>query len=235
MIFTKKVCILTLIILLVFVVNPLFILNSFAGDEPLTASTDVPLSENNSFWLWNFLGRLHPLAVHFPVSLLLFAAVLEVFTIKNFNSKLRPGINIVLAAGVVTSIISVILGLLLARNGDYGEDTLSLHQWSGVAAAGLGGLSLFFLYRIWKNNQVNLIKPYRAILLLTGIGVCVAGHFGASLTHGNDYLSSTLPWSDDYEAAFVKNLGRTTRYKVNGDTLSLKADQIPLSYWLKSK
>ena len=232
MIFTKKVCILTLIILLVFVVNPLFILNSFAGDEPLTASTDVPLSENNSFWLWNFLGRLHPLAVHFPVSLLLFAAVLEVFTIKNFNSKLRPGINIVLAAGVVTSIVSVILGLLLARNGDYGEDTLSLHQWSGVAAACLGGLSLFFLFRILKNNQFNLIKPYRAILLLTGIGVCVAGHFGASLTHGNDYLTATLPWSDDYEATPVKKFDFAS-YKE--DTVKLnKQEEMELNVQVRS-
>ncbi|MEJ7684536.1 MAG: hypothetical protein WKG06_43150 [Segetibacter sp.] len=80
-ILTKRVFIVTLI-LLVFVVNPLFILNSYAGDEPLTASTDVPLAENNSFWLWNFLGRLHPLAVHFPVSLLLFAAVLELLHLK---------------------------------------------------------------------------------------------------------------------------------------------------------
>ncbi len=218
-ILTKKRFIVTSIILLVFVVNPLFILNSFAGDEPLTASTDVPLSENNSFWLWNFLGRLHPLAVHFPVSLLLFAAVLEFFTLKNFNSKLRPGINILLASGVVTSIISVILGLLLARNGDYGKDTLNLHQWTGIATAGLGGISLFFLFKILKANKFNLIKPYRAVLLLAGLGVCVAGHFGASLTHGNDYLSATLPWSEDYEATPVKKF----------DFASYKEDSVKLN------
>lgn len=229
---TKKRLIVILIILLVFVVNPLFIINSYAGDEPLAASTDVPLSENNSFWLWNFLGRLHPLAVHFPVSLLLVAAALEVFTIKNFNSKLRPGINILLAAGVVTSIISVILGLLLTKNGDYGKDILSLHQWTGIAAAALGGISLFFLYKIVKNNQFNLIKPYRAVLLFAGVGVSMAGHLGASLTHGNDYLSSTLPWSNDYEATPVKKFDFAA-YKEDSVKLN-KQEEVELNVQIRS-
>ncbi|MCW3109093.1 MAG: hypothetical protein JWQ09_3599 [Segetibacter sp.] len=216
----KRVLLVILIIVLIFVVNPILITNSYAGDVPLTASGDIPIStSNNSFWLWNFLGRLHPLAVHFPVSLLLFAAILELLTLKNFNSKLRPGINILLASGVVTAIISVVLGLLLARNGDYGKDTLNIHQWTGIATAGLGGISLFFLFKISKKNQFNLIKPYRAILLLAGIGVCVAGHFGASLTHGNDYISATLPWSDDYEATPVNKL----------DFASFKNDSVKLN------
>ena len=218
-ILTKRAVIVTLIVLLIFVVNPFLIINSYAGDEPLAASTSVPLAENNSFWLWNFLGRLHPLAVHFPVSLLLFAAVLELFTLKNFNSKLRPGINILVASGAVTAIISVVLGLLLARNGDYGKDTLNLHQWTGIVTAGLGVISLFFLFKILKKNQFNFIKPYRAILLFTAIGVCVAGHFGAALTHGNDYLSSTLPWSNDYEAAPAKKF----------DFASYKDDSVKLN------
>ncbi len=216
---TRKAFIVTLIMLLIFVVNPVLILSSYAGDAPLNASGDVPLAENNTFWLWNFLGRLHPLAVHFPVSLLLFAAVLELLTLKNFNSKLRPGINILLIAGVVASIISVILGLLLARNGDYGKDTLNLHQWTGIATAGFGSLSLFFLFKILGKNRYNLIKPYRAILLLSGVGVCVAGHFGASLTHGNDYLSAAIPWSNDYEATPIKNF----------DFASYKADTVKLN------
>ncbi len=122
-------------------------------------------------------------------------------------------------AGVVASIISVILGLLLARNGDYGKDTLNLHQWTGIATAGFGSLSLFFLFKILGKNRYDLIKPYRAILLLSGVGVCVAGHFGASLTHGNDYLSAAIPWSNDYEATPIKNF----------DFASYKADTVKLN------
>ena len=222
---TKRVCILTLTMLLIFVVNTLFLFTSYAGDAPLAASEDVPLSTaSNSFWLWNFLGRLHPLAVHFPVSLLLFAAILELFTLKDFKSRLRPGINILLAAGVATATISVVLGLLLARSGDYGKDTLNIHQWTGIATAAIGAIGLFLLYQIEKKNQAKLIKPYRAILILAGVGVCVAGHFGASLTHGNDYLSATLPWSSDYEATPVKHFDFAS-YKDDTVKLNKKEEQ----------
>ncbi len=218
-IFTKRIVIGVSLFLLVFFFNPLLILHCFAGDEPLTASADVPLSENNSFWLWNFLGRLHPLAVHFPVGILLFAAILEVLTLKNFNSKLRPAINILVATGVVAAVVSVVFGLLLARSGDYGEDILNLHQWSGIATAVLGGLSVLFLARISLKKQAAFIIPYRTMIFLTGFGVSVAGHFGAALTHGSDYLTSTLPWSEDYEAIPVSNF----------DLASYKHDSVKLN------
>lgn len=201
----KKLFIVTIIILSVFFLYLLTIPNSYAGDEPLMPAGEVALSEKTPFWLWNFLGRLHPLAVHFPVSLLVVATILELFTLKKFNSALRPALNILVATGVVTSILSVILGLLLAENGDYGKDSLNLHQWTGIATAILGTVSLLFLISIIKKQQHSLIKPYRAVIFFTGIGVCVAGHFGAALTHGSDYLTQTLPWSDDYEAATVND------------------------------
>jgi uncharacterized membrane protein/mono/diheme cytochrome c family protein len=205
-ILTKRVFFITLILLLIFVINPLLLLKSYAGDAPLAASGDVPLTNvSNSFWLWNFLGRLHPLVVHFPVSLLLIAALLELATIRNFNSRLRPAINILLATGTVTGALAVVFGLLLARSGDYGKDTLNWHQWIGIITAGLGAIGLFFLYQVVNKKRVNMVKPYRATLIVAGIGVCIAGHLGAALTHGNDYISSTLPWSSDYEATPVKN------------------------------
>jgi hypothetical protein len=37
---------------------------------------------------------------------------------------------------------------------------------------------------------------YRSLLVLTVVGVSVAGHFGALLTHGEDYLSSVLPFGE---------------------------------------
>ncbi|WP_114748041.1 PSD1 and planctomycete cytochrome C domain-containing protein [Pleomorphovibrio marinus] len=148
------------------------------------------------FWLWKFLGRLHPLAVHFPVSLLIFAALLELFTLTSFHSKLRPGINLLVLAGAASAIIAAILGLVLANAEDYGGSVLSLHQWTGIGTALLGIMALTALWRISQKETKGGIKVYRSILFVTALGVSVAGHFGASLTHGEEYLTSVLPWNE---------------------------------------
>lgn len=158
-----------------------------------------------SFWLWKFLGRLHPLMVHFPVGLLIFAALLEFFTLKNFNSTLRPGINMLIIAGVATSALSVAFGLLLAEDGDYGEQLLFLHQWIGIATFILSLLSWYQLRSAENGNNAFKVKSYRLLLLLTAVGISVAGHYGASLTHGKDYLSSALPWNESDDKAVVTN------------------------------
>ncbi|MEJ7737263.1 MAG: DUF1549 domain-containing protein [Chitinophagaceae bacterium] len=182
----------SLLLLLVCLINP------FLSQDSLGQSLPVPTGDGH-FWLWDFLGRLHPLAIHFPVSLLILAALLELFTMKKFNSRLRAGINVLVFSGVAMSVISAVFGLLLARNGDYGENLLSLHQWTGIATACLGIASLLLLIAIHKHNRRNLVKPYRVLLFCTVIAVSTAGHFGASLTHGDAYLTSAIPWSEDYE------------------------------------
>ena len=209
----KKIIIVIITIIAILLLEVIY----SAFDGPSTAS-----SVFETFWLWRFLGRLHPLVVHFPVGLLLFAAILELFTFKKFNSSLRPGINLLVAAGVISAIFSVLFGLLLSMDGDYGED-LSTHQWVGIGTAFLGAVSWFLLNRILKKSQLNLIRPYRSILLLSAIGVSLAGHFGASLAHGNDYLSSTLPWSDDY-APVGSGKFELTSFKNDTSKLTLKQE-----------
>ena len=77
-----------------------------------TPSTSLLALPIENFWLWQFLGRLHPMAVHFPVGLLLFAAFMELFTLKKFSSSLRPGIQILVIAGTVSALVSTFLGWL---------------------------------------------------------------------------------------------------------------------------
>jgi mono/diheme cytochrome c family protein len=162
-------------------------------------------AETEIFWLWQFLGRLHPLAVHFPVSLLLFAAALELFTFRSYHSRLRPGINLLVYVGSSTAIIAAVLGWLLSIQEEYGGDTLVIHQWSGYATAFLGAITLAFLLLIEKNDNKTFVVLYRTILFFTAFGVSIAGHFGASLTHGNEYLSSVLPWNKAYEKNLAGN------------------------------
>jgi mono/diheme cytochrome c family protein/uncharacterized membrane protein len=191
--------------------------NGFADTvSPGAAGSDM-------FWAWRFLGRLHPLAIHFPVCLILVAAILELFTLKNFLSPLRPGINLLVVGGMIAAAVSVVFGLLLAREGDYGQDLIELHKWTGIATAALSAGAWIVLQKTMKNNQANLVKLYRGILFFSAIGVSVAGHFGASLTHGKDYLAATIPWSPDYTGPRSSNFNLAS---FKNDTAQLTKKQV---------
>lgn len=152
---------------------------------------------SEGFWLWQFLGRLHPMVVHFPIALLLFGAFLELFTIGKYQSKLRPGINLLVLAGATSVFMAAVLGLLLANNEEVEGSLLDLHRWSGIISAAFSVGILFFLNQIWNKNQSQKIKAYRTFLFIAAIAVGISGHFGASLTHGEDFLTETLPWNNN--------------------------------------
>jgi uncharacterized membrane protein/mono/diheme cytochrome c family protein len=140
------------------------------------------------YWLWEFLGRLHPMMVHFPIGLILFAAFLEIRTLGYFHQPLRHGIRNLVNFGVITALISAIFGLLLASNeGTTGSD-LDLHKFSGLGSATLGLLVIFLLGKAERNPRPKTIKTYRTTLFILAIAIGVTGHYGAALTHGENYL-----------------------------------------------
>ncbi|CAN5267836.1 hypothetical protein BH09BAC4_BH09BAC4_07170 [soil metagenome] len=142
-----------------------------------------------SFWLWQFLGRLHPLIVHFPVGLLCIALVLEVISWFRKSTELRAGINAMLWIGTISSVVAAVLGLMLVNQEEYAGKGVAIHQWSGLATMVLATLTIVAL-------RSGRVLVYRSLLVLTAVGVSVAGHYGALLTHGDDYLSSVLPFGD---------------------------------------
>ena len=88
--------------------------------------------------------------------------------------------------GAVTAVVSVALGLLLSYSEDYSDPILPVHQWLGI-----GTMSFALLTAVAYFRKSRLAQ--RTSLILTVAGVLVAGHFGAVLTHGEDYLTSSLP------------------------------------------
>lgn len=165
-----------------------------------------------NFWLWQFLGRLHPLIVHFPIGLLVIVFVLELFTLNKKNQELRSAINILLIIGALSAVAAVIFGLLLKTQDQYSGRILTIHQWSGIVTAILAVATVMLHWLVSRRNKERLLKTYRSILIFTALGVTVAGHYGASLTHGADFLTSVLPWNDahrssDFDIAQVTNDG----------------------------
>lgn len=164
---------------------------------PAFAQDSAPES---SFWLSQLFGRLHPMMVHFPIALLLVAAVMELFTLGNFRHSFRAGIRFLVTLGAISAVISAGMGWLLAENEEITGSALDLHRTVGMVSAGLSVFLLALLRKSKLNPSTSSIKTYRLILFLTSIGIGVAGHFGASLTHGEDYLTEVLPQNSDQEA-----------------------------------
>jgi len=141
--------------------------------------------ENTTFWLWAFLGRLHPMIVHFPIGLLVIALMME-FIGHRRKKNYHEAITVIIIFGTLSSVIAVVMGLMLAQAEDYGGWIKDIHQWTGIATMLLAGWTSYAYIRRSRRLQVFL-------LTLTVAGVTVAGHYGASLTHGEDYLTSVLP------------------------------------------
>jgi len=138
--------------------------------------------QNNLFnELWQISGRLHPLVVHFPISLLWVGLLLECIAWRKKSDQFQSAISVILWVGTITAALAVGLGFILINQDDYTGNTITIHQWSGILTAILSGLTLYAF--ISKES-----KSYRLLLFLTVLGVSFAGHYGAMLTHGEDYL-----------------------------------------------
>lgn len=190
------------------------------------AQEEIVGDPDKVFWFWQLLGRLHPLAVHFPVSLLLVAGLMELTTLKNYHSNLRSGIYILVLIGAISAVLSVVFGWLLADLESYGGETLALHRWTGLATAILSTLTFIFIYLIKKHDRRRLIIPYRTVLLASVIGITVAGHLGASITHGEDFLSSVTPWAapDEENSDFGAVKVDLASFPSGTDTLTLEQE-----------
>ncbi|TLV04066.1 DUF1549 domain-containing protein [Dyadobacter luticola] len=129
---------------------------------------------------------MHPLLVHFPIGLLCVALLLEILDWKRKSGALRDAISILTWVGAFSAVFAVVFGLMLADSEDASGQTFNIHKWSGIATMTLTVVALFALKA--KNRAI-----FRSLLFCTVFGVSFAGHYGAMLTHGDDYLSSVLP------------------------------------------
>jgi uncharacterized membrane protein len=136
-----------------------------------------------------FFGRIHPLVVHLPIGFLLLAALAEFSTLWSKFQPIKPFTHYLWGFGSIGALFSVLFGYFLSLSGDYNEDTLFLHQWSGI------GLFLFSLiYYYISKKQIKL--PFYATSLFTAIvffGITYTGHLGGNLTHGSTYLLEYAP------------------------------------------
>lgn len=178
------------------------------------AQTAEVAAPENTFWLWAFLGRLHPMVVHFPIGLLCVALIMELIAWKR-KKNYQSAIQTMVIIGAISALLSVVFGLLLSNTEDYGGEVLSLHQWTGIATMVFAGITAYAYFK--KSRQLQ-----KLLLTVTVVGITVAGHYGASLTHGEDYLTSVLP----HKGGGAAPEGGTSNFQLAAVTGPLNETQI---------
>ncbi len=159
-------------------------------------------------WL-QVVGRMHPLVLHFPIVLLVMAAVWEVFLSKKFKNIANPdrlgtegGMNNeigdwILLSAAFTAGISALMGLFLSQEEGYKAAAIAWHKWTGVAVSLVSIGWYVFKNAIRNSKAFSLIASGASFL-----AILMAGHQGANITHGEGFL--TAPFKTKNQVAQVK-------------------------------
>jgi len=136
-----------------------------------------------------FSGHLHPLVVHLPIGFILLAAVFNILSYSKKYENLKSAVPVALLMGFISAVLACIFGYVLSTSGDYDQNVLRHHEFSGITLAIISGI-LYFIAAD-HSGKVALIPGRLFSIVLVGLVMLMSysGHQGASLTHGNDYLT----------------------------------------------
>ena len=98
---------------------------------PFFRPTEVP-------FIFLFVGRLHPLILHFPIVLIILALLFELAARYLKVNIGETTIKVLLIAAAISAFVSVAAGFFLFASGDYSGALMERHFWAGaVTAAGI--------------------------------------------------------------------------------------------------
>jgi uncharacterized membrane protein len=163
----------------------------------------------------DFIGHLHPLIVHLPIGILLLGVLMMVY--EHYSGvDLQTPISFAFLVGSISAVLACIAGWILSNSGEYDALLVQKHQWTGISTAFIG-LLVYFL------------KQYRKLLaVILTLLVFITGHYGGTLTHGENYLFSSNGNSNTSQGDTLKKESKKiTQIISNGsDSLTIETHNI---------
>ncbi|HVY73390.1 MAG TPA: c-type cytochrome domain-containing protein [Puia sp.] len=144
-------------------------------------------------WLQS-AGRMHPLVLHFPIVILLVAMTLSLLPLRfgeprdTLYREITSGLWL---AGALAAAITVIFGLLLSKEPGYDGDAVVWHKWAGIGVVVIASMAYYFRNKNWYRSTIS-----RALALCGIICIIAAGHLGAGITHGENFISAPMRGTD---------------------------------------
>lgn len=141
-----------------------------------------------------WIGRLHPMWVHFPIALLLASALAELLTMRFGDPRFAFAARFTLWTGAIGALVAAALGWAdaLAVADDYTGRSVTLlfyHRWAGTTTAAVALIALALCERFHRTVNPKHRRIYRVAVFTAAVLVTVTGHLGASLVFGWNYLS----------------------------------------------
>lgn len=174
-------------------------------------------SEGEAGGFFHFIGRFHVLIVHFPIGLIVIAALMEVlsyFTAFSHLSRTQP---FMLWLSFLSSIAATVVGFLLMSAEGFSGRAMSLHLYFGLAVVVLA-LAALVLSLIGKRFFSGLAIGAAAFSTLA------SGHFGGAMVHEPDYLTEHAPAA--LKPALMLGLGGVEETPEGSDPA--KAAEVPI-------
>ncbi|MFN7343932.1 MAG: c-type cytochrome domain-containing protein [bacterium] len=153
---------------------------------------EAPKAEAGQMTL--FIGRFHPILLHLPIGSLSFLMLLELLCMsRSGESKHGSTALLALWVGAAGSVLAVLAGIMLSREGGYTGGNFSLHQT--MAIIGTAGVLLALVIRLVAMGQSNfeLLHAYRALFFLSFGIMGLGAHFGGNMSHGSKFLTEFAP------------------------------------------
>ncbi len=177
---------------LIWVATLLLIVGFVTGLVVFPPMYETPKDDASSSVL--FVGRFHPILLHMPVGALGLLCIMELicFT-RRGEESLGAGALLTLWVGSAGSVMAVLAGIMLSREGGYEGGNFTLHQT--LALIGTSGVLLALVVRIFSMSHDNreLMHAYRALFFgsfgLMGLGA----HFGGNMSHGSKFMTEHAP------------------------------------------
>jgi len=131
-----------------------------------------------------WFGRLHPLLIHLPLGAVIVALWLELIALARHPCRLNPATAWVLALALVGVAGAIASGLYLA--GNQNPDLLENHERLGwITGSAMAGA---FILSFFGKRSSRWRWAARLMILAAAILAGWTGHFGGSMTWGEDWL-----------------------------------------------
>ena len=146
------------------------------------------------------MGRLHPLILHFPIVLLILAIVLELF---RFNERFRSETlyqdftTYLWLAAALLAAVTAIMGLFLSKEPGYDGDTVQWHKWFGAAVVFVSTAIYWGRETKWYSLKIS---RFAASFLM--VCLVIGGDYGASITHGENFVLAPV-WHPEKEKVAI--------------------------------